>query len=48
MIVNILKQILKMQKEISSEFEILSRASRLRIFFIFLSIIIRKHEIDVE
>jgi hypothetical protein len=48
MIVNVLKQALKMRKEISSEFEVLSRTSRLRVFFISLSVIIKEHEIDVE
>jgi hypothetical protein len=48
MIVSVLKQALKMRKNISSELEVLSRASRLRVFFISLSVIIREQEIDVE
>jgi hypothetical protein len=48
LIVNVLKQVLKKRKEISSRLEVLSKASRLKIFFTSLSVIIRKHEINVE
>jgi hypothetical protein len=47
-IVSVLKQILKMRNKISFELEILSKANRLRIFFIFFSVIVMKHVIVVE